>query len=154
MNHENGGSYIAMWDFSGNAVGNYADPESRGMYSVTPCKGTTVMFYKTTPDWTQNIICTLDLKGGKVVECYTTQDNSLQLSMTGNENFVFAEGGSKLSHINLKTKMITPLGLPEYFPLKTAFKGEYAAILWKNSSDQILYTLIKGTQILFTKIIL
>ena len=69
----------------------------------------------------------------------------MTLSLTGNENFVFAEGGSKLSHINLKTKAITPLGLPEYFSLKTAFKGEYAAILWKNSSDQILYTLIKGT---------
>lgn len=65
--------------------------------------------------------------------------------ITGNENFIFAEGGAKLSHINLKTKQITPLGLPEYYSLKTTFIGDKAAILWKNSSDQILYTLIKGT---------
>ena len=55
--------------------------------------------------------------------------------IANNENFVYAEGGAKLSHINLKTKVITPLGLPEYYSLKTTFKGEYAAILWKNSSD-------------------
>lgn len=48
---------------------------------------------------------------------------------------MYAEGGAKLSHINLKTKAITPLGLPEYYSLKTTFKGSYAAILWKNSSD-------------------
>lgn len=72
INHDNGSSNIAMWDFSGNAAGTFVDPEGRGLYSVTPCKGTTVMFYKTTPDWTQNIICTLDLKVGKIVECFTT----------------------------------------------------------------------------------
>ena len=52
INHDNGSSNIAMWDYSGNVAGSFVDPDGRGLYSVTPCKGTTVMFYKTTPDWT------------------------------------------------------------------------------------------------------
>jgi len=44
--------------------------------------------------------------------------------------------------------------LPEfYYSLKTFYKGDLGAIIWKNSSDQVLYTLIKGSEILFTKVI-
>jgi len=42
------------------------------MNQLTPIGPTSVIFYKPTADWTQNIVCTLDIKVGKPVEKYTT----------------------------------------------------------------------------------
>lgn len=51
-NIENGSSNIALWDYCGNLVSSYSDPEGRGMCSPTPIGPTSIMFYKPTSDWT------------------------------------------------------------------------------------------------------
>jgi hypothetical protein len=121
------------------------------MYSSVTAPGT-LMYYKYTSDYSKYIIQTYDFNTGKFTDLFTTVD-STSLIMTQNDKFVFSEGNSKINYVPFKGGPIQ-LSLQEYYySISTFFSGEFGAFLWKNTSDQVLYTLVKQGEIMFTKIV-